>query len=50
MLISEKIAELLGDRVLLNEPVIRIDQSTNDVTVMTATGKMFTVCTELIRK
>ena len=43
MQISEKIAELLPNRVLLNEPVIRIDQSTDEVQVVTATGKTFKV-------
>ena len=45
MQISEKIAELLPNRVLLNEPVIRVDQSTDEVQVLTANGKTFRVGT-----
>ena len=46
MQISEKLADLLKGRVLLNEPVIRIDQSTSDIIVVTATGKTFRVSTQ----
>ena len=43
MQISEKLTELLGDHVLLGEPVVCIDQSTNYVHVTTSKGKTFKV-------
>jgi monoamine oxidase len=43
MQISEKLAALLGDRVVLDQPVIRVEQTDKGVTVATANGTTYTV-------
>lgn len=43
MQLSTKMAEVLGDRVHLNEPVIRVEQSDDGVTVTTSTGNVYNV-------
>lgn len=43
MQLSTKMAEVLGDRVHLNEPVIRVEQSDDGVTVTTSTGNVYKV-------
>ena len=48
MQISEKLAAQLGDRVILGQPVIRVEQTDKGVTVATANGTTYTVSRDLI--